>query len=1129
MLQEYDDILKEQLDGNVIEIVEPHNSDILHPVHYLAHHIVKGEGKRGRIVYDASIRGSGKKSLNECLYSGPSMLEDLTALLLKFRTKRVAIVADVEKAFLQIGLQEKDRDVTRFLWVRDTTKDLTKENLLYLRFCRVPFGIISSPFLLTATIRYHMSQTNVDLLKDIANNCYVDNLVTGANSVQEAQEVYKKTRETFEQISMNIRDWNSNSKEFLNLVPTEHQAKREDTVKILGLSWNVERDSLKLKITNHHFDKDAPANTKRKVLRTLARIYDPCGFICPLTLPLKTLFRNICEQKHKWDTILPEDVIQSMQEILETIRTAVHLELPRCVTNDVPESKTTYQLNCFSDASKTAYAAVIYLTSRNEQGTSVHFLMGKSRIAKNEDSKELHIPKLELMGLLIASRLLKYIRENLSLPISQEILWTDSLVVHGWMRSNKLLPPFVSNRVEEIRKNQMQAELHYINTKMNPADVATRPDRWNQSKELWFNGPTFLREDESKWPADRYYLKHISVLSVGEGLDQGDQSYIPNIDHGPGNQLITVEQNDDQEMEIDEPNDKTVNDEITELDAIQESLTPSSSANNTIAEILKLQKHHFADEIAGKKTHLSRNLGLFLDVDGILRCQGRMANTTWDYDMKHPILLPRECEFTNKIIKDIHEANYHIGATHTLSLIREKYWIPQGKRQVERVISRCQRCVRHGGGPYRLPSAPDLPNERVSYSAPFTYCGLDYFGPLYVSTPNGKQKRWVALFTCLAVRAIHLEIVNDLTAEECLLALRRFAATRNTPKRLYTDNASYFKLTSEVVKKPFCISKGIEWRFICQLAPWHGGYYERLVGVVKHSLKRTLEKHLLGDSKLLTVMKEVEAVVNSRPLTKVGTEVIHILRPSDFLSLGKCLTLTPATDNVCTVDGSKLQVNLIESWKKGLIILEEFKKIFKAQYLTSLRERYRHSPKQPRVVSNCEPKVGDIVQIKSDIKNRELWKVGKIEELTTSADNKQRVAKVNVGDSILTRSVGHLYPLETETDNSSQSGPTEEGRAAPPMDAPVEYLDLDIAQNRVEGLPPLPPNDPVPERHGHEVETPNEVMPSQECTGNTETSNSEDATDPDNVLSGTRARRDAAIRAREKILEWTRHLLTLLH
>ncbi|XP_073965185.1 uncharacterized protein [Choristoneura fumiferana] len=116
MLQEYDDILKEQLDGNVIEIVEPHNSDILHPVHYLAHHIVKGEGKRGRIVYDASIRGSGKKSLNECLYSGPSMLEDLTALLLKFRTKRVAIVADVEKAFLQIGLQEKDRDVTRFLW-----------------------------------------------------------------------------------------------------------------------------------------------------------------------------------------------------------------------------------------------------------------------------------------------------------------------------------------------------------------------------------------------------------------------------------------------------------------------------------------------------------------------------------------------------------------------------------------------------------------------------------------------------------------------------------------------------------------------------------------------------------------------------------------------------------------------------------------------------------------------------------------------------------------------------------------------------------------------------------------------------------------------------------------------------
>ncbi|XP_063364633.1 uncharacterized protein LOC134653232 [Cydia amplana] len=1130
-LQEYDDILKEQLNGNVIEIVEPHRNDTEHPVHYLAHHIVKNEGKRGRIVYDASMRSMDKKSLNECLYSGPSMLEDLTALLLKFRTKKIAIVADVEKAFLQVGLQEKDRDVTRFLWAKDITKDLTGDNLLYLRFCRVPFGIISSPFLLTATIRYHMSQTDGNLLKDIANNCYVDNLVTGANSVKEAQEIYEKTRETFGQISMNIRDWLSNNKEFLDLVPSEQQAKHENTVKILGLSWNVKRDTVKLRITDQHFDKDAPVNTKRKVLRTLARIYDPCGFICPLTLPLKVLFRSTCDQKHKWDTNLPDDLVQSMQEILNVIKTAVNLELPRCVTNVNPELETTYQLHGFSDASKAGYAAVIYLTTRSNQGTSISFLMGKSRIAKGEDTSELHIPKLELLGLLIASRLLKYVRENLSLPISKEMLWTDSLVVHGWMRSDKLLPPFVSNRVEEIRKNQMGAELYYINTKMNPADVATRPDRWSQSKELWFNGPTFLKEDETMWPTDRYYMNHMTVLSVAEGLDQSGHSSIPETDDGPGNEPRTVEANDNQQMEIEDQIDQLTNnnlsDDIPEIYSVQDTPPSLNSAASTIAEIKKLQKLHFANEIAGKVTHLTRNLGLFLDVDGVLRCQGRMVNTTWNYDMKHPILLPRDCEFTKRIIKETHESNYHVGTTHTLSLIREKYWIPQGKRQVERVISRCQRCVKHGGGPYRLPTAPDLPTERVNYSTPFTYCGVDYFGPLYVNTPTGKQKRWVALFTCLAVRAIHLEIVNNLTAEECLLALRRFAATRNTPQRLYSDNATCFKLTSEVVSKPYCIEKGIEWRFIPQLAPWHGGFYERLIGVVKHSLKRTLEKHLLGDSKLLTVLKEVEAVVNSRPLTKIGTEVIHILRPADFLSLGKCLTLTPAMNSVCTVDSSKLQVNLIESWKKGLIILEEFKKIFMAQYLTSLRERYQNSPKQPRTVSDCEPKLGDIVQIKSDLKNRELWKVGKIAELIRSADGKHRVAKVKVGDSIMTRSVGHLYPLETETDDSPQTGATEEEQTAPPLDTPIEYLDLDAAPSASDSIQP-PQTNPVPENHD-EVVAAEEVMNVQESMMDTETSRSEEVTsNPDSILPGTRTKRDAAIRAREKILEWTRHLLTLL-
>ncbi|XP_048007165.1 uncharacterized protein LOC125242405 [Leguminivora glycinivorella] len=485
-----------------------------------------------------------------------------------------------------------------------------------------------------------------------------------------------------------------------------------------------------------------------------------------------------------------------------------------------------------------------------------------------------------------------------------------------------------------------------------------------------------------------------------------------------------------------------------------------------------------------------------------------MANTTWSYDMKYPILLPKNSEFTDRVIKETHESNYHVGAPHTLSIIRERYWIPQGKAQVMKVLKRCTQCVKHGGGPYRLPATPALPPERVNYNTPFTYTGVDYLGPLFVSTQTGKEKRWIALFTCLTVRAIHLELVKDLSAEECLLALRRFIAVRNKPQRIYSDNATCFKLVAEMVQQPFCVKNDIQWKFICQLAPWHGGFYERLIGMVKHCLKRTLEKHLLNDTRLLTVVKEVENVLNSRPLTRVGTEVEHVLCPADFLSLGQCLTMRPSTVDSPTCN-TATKSDLVESWKRGYSILEEFKRMFIQQYLASLRERYNNSPKQPRVKSLRSPQVGDLVQVKSDLKNRNLWKVGKIHELIRGSDGECRVARVKTDDSTLTRSVGHLYPLEVEDET-----PDIEPMAADSVEVEEVTGEVEVPRS----LNPTPALDEQPDIEIDStgdcgVSSPDEVPPSGE--------------QPEERGVG-RSKRSAAIRARDKILEWTRSLLALL-
>ncbi|XP_047991482.1 uncharacterized protein LOC125230386 [Leguminivora glycinivorella] len=172
-----------------------------------------------------------------------------------------------------------------------------------------------------------------------------------------------------------------------------------------------------------------------------------------------------------------------------------------------------------------------------------------------------------------------------------------------------------------------------------------------------------------------------------------------------------------------------------------------------------------------------------------------------------------------------------------------------------------------------------------------------------------------------------MEIVKDLTAEECLLALRRFIASRGKPKMILSDNAPQFKLTSELLASPYCVKNSIKWKFIPQLAPWHGGVYERMIALAKHCMKRTLEKHLLNDNQLLTVVKEIEGVINTRPLTYVSAEFDRVLRPVDFLRLGNCAILEPMEiDNSGKITATK--VDLIAGWKRGIMILGEFKDMF---------------------------------------------------------------------------------------------------------------------------------------------------------------------------------------------------------
>jgi len=278
-------------------------------------------------------------------------MPDLCGVLLRFRLHPVGVVSDVEKAFLQLGLKMTDRDVTRFLWVKDPLQPLTRDNVRTYRFCRVPFGVISSPFLLAATIDHHLQLQKTAHCDEIRRNIYVDNVITSKPSSQEATAFYQETKDVFEQASMNLREWATNDEEFKKTI-APHDMSDNSTIKVLGMSWNSQSDTLATSGVNY------PAKavlSKRELLRAMSQFYDPLGLFSPVTMRAKILLQNIWKLNVSWDEPLPENCVADWQHIIEDLSQASHFQVPRYLAPKIPASDIKYELHVFCDASNDGY------------------------------------------------------------------------------------------------------------------------------------------------------------------------------------------------------------------------------------------------------------------------------------------------------------------------------------------------------------------------------------------------------------------------------------------------------------------------------------------------------------------------------------------------------------------------------------------------------------------------------------------------------------------------------------------------------------------------------------------------------------------------------------------------------
>ena len=407
-----------------------------------------------------------------------------------------------------------------------------------------------------------------------------------------------------------------------------------------------------------------------------------------------------------------------------------------------------------------------------------------------------------------------------------------------------------------------------------------------------------------------------------------------------------------------------------------------------------------------------KNLDLRLDDDGLLKCHGRLRSLQTE---SKPIFLPPGSPLLELFVRAKHEKCMHGSPAMTLACLRQEAWIPRARRLVRNIVNHCPGCKRWRSKPFMLPKMPPYPIARTEESKPFTHIGVDYFGPIYVRSNREMKKRWVALFTCMATRAIHLELAEDLSAETFLQVFRRFVARRGMPSTIISDNVTNFVLTKKTLAllKEKLSRQEIRWSLITQRAPWQGGFYERLIGVTKDTLRRAVANKRLTEQHFITLLVECEAIVNSRPLTYLDNDSLEYIRPIDFLLPKSEVSIDPGHDKESGDFQFSSAEKVLEKWRTSQDSLRKFWSFWKDAYVTSLRERYQLTHRVSRAKEERTPRVGEVVLIKSEVEPRGKWKLGRVIKL--QGGNGIRTAEVEISNhQTILRPINHLYPLEID-------------------------------------------------------------------------------------------------------------------
>lgn len=295
----------------------------------------------------------------------------------------------------------------------------------------------------------------------------------------------------------------------------------------------------------------------------------------------------------------------------------------------------------------------------------------------------------------------------------------------------------------------------------------------------------------------------------------------------------------------------------------------------------KIEIHALCENRAIPNNSSLKHLNPLLDSEGLLRVGGRLKHAKLPYDTTHPIVLPHHSKFVDLIILHEHVRHCHSGENATLAAVRQSYWPLRARGAIKRIIHGCVKCFR---AKPRISEQlmGDLPDSRVTPSKPFANTGVDFCGPIYVRDGRRRGakriKAYVAIFICMAVKAVHLEVVSDLSTDAFLNAFKRFISRRGRPANVYSNNGTNFVGPNRELEKcrelfdleqskrrilDHAVSEGVRWHFIPARAPHFGGLWEAAVKSFKNHFYKTAAEAAMTFEEASTLVSQIEAILNS--------------------------------------------------------------------------------------------------------------------------------------------------------------------------------------------------------------------------------------------------------------------------